>query len=255
MINCKVVGEGKTTLVLLHGFCENNTCFDEQVLLLKDHCKIILPDLPGFGKSNTYDGVSIASMAKDLALLLKFLKVEKCVLLGHSMGGYVTLSFAQQFPELLKGFGLLHSTATSDSQERIEKRNQVVKFINTFGKEKYIASFIPLLFSEENQKEPYVQKAVESAKSSSTEGIINAAMAMRDRIDLTQVLVQTELPIYFGIGAKDALIPQELMLSQAASCEKAYLTIFNDSAHMAMQEEPHTLAEDILKYLKTFDLI
>jgi pimeloyl-ACP methyl ester carboxylesterase len=78
---------------------------------------------------------------------------------------------------------------------------------------------------------------------------------MRDRIDLTQVLVQTELPIYFGIGAKDALIPQELMLSQAASCEKAYLTIFNDSAHMAMQEEPHTLAEDILKYLKTFDLI
>ncbi len=254
-MNCKVVGDGNTTLVLLHGFCENNTCFDEQVLLLKDHCKIILPDLPGFGQSNTYEGVSIASMAKDLASMLKFLNIEKCVIIGHSMGGYVTLSFAQQFPELLKGFGLLHSIATSDTPERIEKRNQVVKFINTFGKEKYVDSFIPGLFSPENQDQAYVSKAIATAKTSSTEGIINAALAMRDRLDLTQLLVQTKLPVYFGIGAKDALIPKELMLSQAASCEKAYLTVFNDSAHMAMQEEPQTLAEDILKYLKTFDLI
>lgn len=255
MINCKIIGEGSTPLVLLHGFCENNTCFNEQVLLFKDHCKIILPDIPGFGNSETYQGLSIPSIAKDIYELLLFLKVEKCVMIGHSMGGYITLEFAQKYPQMLSGFGLLHSTATADTSERKEKRNQVIKFIETHGKDKYIENFIPELFDTDNQSKPFVMEAVKEAKTSSTQGIIHAAIAMRERDDLRHVLVQTELPVFFGIGAEDKLIPEELMLSQAASCNKAYISIFSKSAHMAMQEEPEKLGSEILKYLKTFDLI
>jgi pimeloyl-ACP methyl ester carboxylesterase len=255
MMHCKIIGEGKTTLVLLHGFCENNTCFNEQVLLFKDHCKIILPDLPGFGLSKLKHEMSLAQMAEELKNLLEFLKVKNCIMLGHSMGGYLTLSFAKQYPEMLKGFGLIHSTAFADSEERKEKRNQVIGFIEKFGKEKYIENFIPGLFTEENQKKSIANTAIQSALTSSSEGIINAAKAMRDREDTSQVLVQTELPIFFGIGKNDPIIAHEVMLGQAALCKIAFIGLYHKSSHMAMAEEPDTLAHDILKYLKRFELI
>ena len=255
MLNCKIIGEGKTNLVLLHGFCENNTCFDKQVLLFKDHCKVIIPDLPGFGQSDTYDNLSISSMAKDIHSLLLFLQIKDCIMIGHSMGGYVTLSFEQQFPEMLLGFGLLHSTAAEDSAERKEKRNQVVNFLRSQGKKAYIENFIPGLYSAENRSKSYVREAIEVGLNTEVDGIIHAALAMRDRPDLQTLLGQTEKPVYFGIGEKDELIPSDIMLHQAASCEKAFLTLFENTAHMAMEEEPEKLSSSILKYLQTFNFI
>jgi pimeloyl-ACP methyl ester carboxylesterase len=255
MLNCKIIGEGKTTLVLLHGFCENNTCFDEQVLLFKDHCKVIVPDLPGFGLSDIDEHVSIQSMAKDIYELLRFLQVKNCVMIGHSMGGYVTLAFEQQFPEMLLGFGLLHSTAAADSEERKAKRNQVVKFIQSQGKQAYVDNFIPGLFTKENQEKPYVKQAVSIAANTQENGIIYAALAMRDRPDLQHLLVQTEKPVFFGVGNHDEIIPANTMISQAATCKSAYLSIFKNTAHMAMQEEPTLLANAVLSYLKEFNWI
>src|ERR1043166_2890153 len=93
-------------LVLLHGFCENHACFTNQARFLQDHFQVITLDLPGFGESSPLPHWSMESMAEELNRFLDELHVESCILFGHSMGGYITLAFAEQFPGRLKGFGL-----------------------------------------------------------------------------------------------------------------------------------------------------
>jgi pimeloyl-ACP methyl ester carboxylesterase len=255
MLNYKVHGNGSTCLVLLHGFCENNTCFDEQVLLFKDHCKVLVPDLPGFGKSGVEPNITMAAMAREVKHLLDALQIETCVMLGHSMGGYVSLEFAHQFPQKLKGLGLIHSTALADSEERKAKRDQVVEFIRSHGKEAYVKNFIPGLFKESNRQEAYVAKAIQEAIAGPEEGIITAALGMKERLAHRALLVQTELPVFFGIGAYDELIPKEAMLNLASLCQQAEICLLENSGHMAMQEEPVVLAKAVLKYLSNFKLL
>lgn len=255
MLNYKVHGNGTTSLVLLHGFCENNTCFDEQVLLFKDHCKVLVPDLPGFGKSGVEPNINMAAMAREVKNLLDALQIETCVMLGHSMGGYVSLEFAHQFPQKLKGLGLIHSTALADTEERKAKRDQVVQFIRSHGKEAYVKNFIPGLFKESNRQEAYVAKAIQEAMAAPEEGMIAAALGMKDRKDHREYLVQTELPVFFGIGVYDELIPKEAMLNLESLCQQAEICLLENSGHMAMQEEPNVLAEAILNYLHNFKLL
>src|SRR5687768_2464498 len=111
-------GEG-IPVVLLHGFGEDRRVFENQIAFLKDHCRLIVPDLPGSGKSGVLNGeeVSMISYADCVHALLQHEKIARCILLGHSMGGYITLAFAKKYGEELMGFGLLHSTAFADNEE------------------------------------------------------------------------------------------------------------------------------------------
>jgi pimeloyl-ACP methyl ester carboxylesterase len=129
MLHHQISGNTKDTIVLVHGFCENHTCFNYIVSLLSSKFKIICPDLPGFGKSKLLENTSMDEMADCLKELLDNLSISKCVMLGHSKGGYVSLAFANKYPEFLSAIGLLHSTALADSAERLEKRKQIIKFI------------------------------------------------------------------------------------------------------------------------------
>ena len=122
-ISYSVQGKGKP-VVLLHGFGEDSSIWDQQVLFLKEHCLLIVPDLPGSGKSDLLklkvepDPISIDDYADCIYSLLQHEAIPFCIMLGHSMGGYITLAFAEKYPLLLEGFGLIHSTAYADSEEK-----------------------------------------------------------------------------------------------------------------------------------------
>jgi pimeloyl-ACP methyl ester carboxylesterase len=253
MLHYLTEGAGDINLVLLHGYCENNTCFNEQVLFFKDHCKVITIDLPGFGKSKAITGISIDGMAQEVKKVLDGLNLNHCVLMGHSMGGYVALAFAELFPEFLRGLGLIHSTAVADTPERKLKRNQVIDFITKHGKEPFLETFIPALFKEPASKE-HTQVAVREALVSSTDGIIEAAKAMRDRPDRTHILSKLTIPVFFAVGKYDSLIPEQAMFEQAASCQIAHIAYLSNSAHMGMVEEAALLNEKMLVFLMDFCL-
>ncbi len=133
-------GSAGQTLVMVHGYCENNTCFNEQVLFFKASCQVITVDLPGFGLSETDPEVTMDKMAAAIKEVLDHLNISRCMMMGHSMGGYVTMAFADLYPQMLAGFGLIHSVATPDNEERKEKRKQVIALIEKSGKEVYILS-------------------------------------------------------------------------------------------------------------------
>lgn len=116
-------------MVLLHGFGEDSQIWNTQVSFLQEHCQLLVPDLPGSGKSllltnknNASNVVSIEDYADVIAALLAAEKITSSIMLGHSMGGYITLAFAEKYPDKLQSFGLVHSTAFADNEEKSHAR-------------------------------------------------------------------------------------------------------------------------------------
>jgi pimeloyl-ACP methyl ester carboxylesterase len=248
MIHYLSEGSGNTTLVLLHGFCENNTCLKRQVLFFKDHCKVIVPDLPGFGKSDVIGESTMESMADEVYEVLLHENVSECIMIGHSMGGYVTLAFAEKYSRLLKGFGLLHSTANPDTDERLEKRKQVISFIETNGLHPYLQNFIPTLFSKTAHKVE-VDFIISEAMKGPKEGIIEAIRAMMKRPDRKGVLKEVSVPVLFVAGEYDQLVPSSDLFLQASMCKVSHIVYLNNAAHMGMIEDPENLNKELQKFI------
>ena len=251
MLHYLCQGLGKQTLVLIHGYCENNTCFNEQVLFFTGNRKVITIDLPGFGESEAIANVSMEIMASEVKNVLDHLQVEKCVMMGHSMGGYVTLAFAELYPEILEGFGLIHSVASADNTDRKEKRKQVIEFVKKHGSEPYVKNFIPDLFAPQNKEKPFVAAFIKQGLTSSADGIIAAAQAMMNRPDRIHVLQNTKLPVFFGIGKLDTLIPEKTMFLQASYCIQSQICYLKNSGHLGMVEESDSLNKGILSFCES----
>lgn len=114
----KVSGTG-TPIVLIHGFCENSSIWKDLEKVLSDNYQVISVDLPGFGQSPLDNSdLTLDNVATILHDFLKQLKISSCFMIGHSLGGYITLSFAKKYSDMLLGFGLFHSTTFADSEEK-----------------------------------------------------------------------------------------------------------------------------------------
>jgi pimeloyl-ACP methyl ester carboxylesterase len=251
MLHATIAGSGPT-LVLLHGFCETNTCFNKQVLLLnKQGIRTVCIDLPGFGTSSHIICSSVDEMAEAVHKTLFNLNIHSCVMLGHSMGGYVSLAVAKKFPELLCGIGLLHSTALPDSAERKGKRDQAIAFIKTHGIDVFVSNFIPPLFAPEFADKQAVDLAISQAKHTSVDGLCGALEAMKKRDDSSVFVAETDLPILYIAGAHDNLIPENDILKQAATLKNGDYYLLRNSGHMGMIEEPDTCADYIARFVKS----
>lgn len=237
-----------TTIVLLHGFCENSTCFSEQVFFLKEHFSVITPDLPGSGNSAPTDQTSMQSMADDVYRLLKEEKISSCVMIGHSMGGYVTLAFAKKYGEMLNGFGLLHSTANADSDERKQKRDQAIRVIEEKGSDMYVENFIPPLFAPSFKNSKVINDLITQGKKTSVKGLTQALSAMKTREESISFLQETTIPVLFCAGKYDSIIPEFDMLHQASLCRQSEIIYLDQSGHMGYIEEAKKCAEGIVSF-------
>ena len=248
MLYHHITGNSMHTIVLVHGFCENHSCFNSILPSLGKHYKVICPDLPGFGKSDCAENTSMEVMADCLKELLDSLNISKCVMLGHSMGGYVILAFANKYPEYLSALGLMHSTAVADDAERLEKRKQVINFIAKNGKEVYINNFIPTLFRDKDIHKVACDRLIEEAKSGPQQGFLEAVKAMMIRRNQEDFLMKSDLSIFFAVGKYDSLIPEIDMLKQASTCKQSEICYLEQTAHCGMLEEPEKLSNAIIKF-------
>lgn len=112
---------------------KDGTVWNNQVDFLKDKFRIIIPDLPGSGKSELIENSSLEDMAEVLHQIIHEEDIDHCVMIGHSMGGYITLAFAEMYWNHLTAFGLFHSSAYADSKEKITTRQKGIEFINEHG--------------------------------------------------------------------------------------------------------------------------
>jgi pimeloyl-ACP methyl ester carboxylesterase len=222
-----IEGQG-SAVVLLHGFLEDHHIWDSFAEKLSKNHTVISIDLPGFGQSSVFNEThSMTFMANAVYYVLIEENISNCVMVGHSMGGYVTLAFADLYPDKLTGIVLFHSQAGSDNEEGKLNRDRTIKIIKS-DRLGFINSFIPSLFAEKNKNkyEDEINLLRKKANNISPDGVIAALAGMRDRNDQSELLKKIELPVLFIIGKQDSRIPLEVIIPQlslAANCEAVIL--------------------------------
>ena len=252
----QITGSGKP-VVLIHGFPEDGTIWDKQTDYLKDKFQLIVPDLPGSGKSALTagrEGTSFWTMdffAECIKNILDHEAITNPCMIGHSMGGYITLAFAERYASQLKAIGLFHSTAYADSEEKKQTRQKSIVFIEKHGTAKFLEQSTPNLFSEKFKKNnpEIVQELIARYTNFSPEALVNYYKAMMQRPDRTHILKTFPRPVLFIIGEHDSVIPLQQGLQQSYMPHIAHLLILKDSGHMGMLEEPDRCNAFLEKFL------
>ena len=247
-IHYQDLGEGPE-LVLLHGYCEHSSVWDPIIEDLSSDFRLLIPDLPGFGKSAPLQNFNLNDVSIALKSWLDSVQVAEPVMIGHSLGGYVTLAFEELFPEFNNRFGLFHSTATADSEEKKKTRTGVADFIARNGGPKFIEGLAPAPFKKENTSEPYFHQFKAMALKSSEESIVNYSIAMRDRPDRRAILNSSQKPVLFIAGKYDNVVPHELSISQTQGQDHIQLFTLEESGHMGMYEQPDASIRAIRQFM------
>ena len=233
-----VTGQGKP-VVFIHGVPADGSLWINQSAILANRYQLIIPDLPGSGKSDLTGDVSIDAMADIIKYILDTEDTGEAVIIGHSMGGYVAVAFADKFPEAIKALGLFHSSAYADSEEKKASRKKNIGFIQQHGSYEFIKQSTPGLFSDDfktNHKE-VVDGIIEKYKNFNPDSLAAYQQAMMDRTDRRKVLEQIAGPVLFVIGTQDKAIPLEDSMQQCHIPSLSYIHILKHSGHMGMLEE------------------
>ncbi len=232
-------GKGKP-IVLLHGYLESLEIWNDFSIELSNSFRVIAFDIPGHGKSDLLsEKHSMNMLAETIYYALKKLDIKKCFMLGHSMGGYVTLMFHKLFPEMLSGFSLFHSHPFADLKETINKRLREIELVKD-GKKDLIATFnTPYAFANDNIQ--LFQKEIETAKKialkTSEQGIIANLHAMMNRPDLSESLKKTQVPFLYIVGKKDNYIDFKSVVPKINIPLNSELHSLEKSGHMGFIEE------------------
>lgn len=237
-------------VVLLHGFTEDASIWTAYAALLSKQFTVLTPDLPGHGQSEAWDKPhTMEEQADMLRELLALHNISEVVLIGHSMGGYVAMAFAEAYPDSLKGLCLFHSSAQCDSPQVIANRDKTIEIVkkNKFG---FLAQFIPDLFAPENRKafENKIKILTDKALAMKPEGIINAIEGMKLRPNRLLVLENIKVPVLFVAGKKDSRVPIENVLLQLALPRHAEALILGNTGHMGYIEAK----EEVLRTFNNF---
>jgi pimeloyl-ACP methyl ester carboxylesterase len=234
-------GEGKV-VVLLHGFLEDHSIWNSFAKKLSSQNKVIAIDLPGFGKSSVFNNIhSMQFMANAVYYVLIEENIDHCVMVGHSMGGYITLAFAKLYPKKVTGIILFHSHAAADDDEGKKIRDRTINVVQR-DRLGYINSFIPLMFAGKNVKtfEDEIDHLRKYASNTTREGVIAALAGMRDREDMLGFLKNLEIPVFFIIGKQDSRIPMQKIMTQLEAPRNCEALIVDDVGHVGFIE-----AEDL----------
>lgn len=243
--------EGKgTAVVLLHGFLENKTMWKAFLPELSKKYRVITVDLLGHGETECLGYVhAMEDQADVLFALLMHLKIRKVVLVGHSMGGYVALAFAELYPDYMKGLFLLNSTSRADSDERKMNRDRAIVCVKqNYGA--FVSMSIANLFSEDNHERLAVEieKVKVQALKTPLQGIVAALEGMKIRKDREVILHFAPYPMQLVLGQKDGVLHYEDSLEQIEGT-KVELTTFPDG-HMSHIENEAALMKVLLNFLK-----
>ena len=237
-------------LVLLHGFGEDGTVWKHQVLEFQEKYRLIVPDLPGSGLS-PLSVITMETLAAQIKSLLDHEKIHRACVVGHSMGGYVALAFAEAYPGMLRGLGLFHSTAKADSPEKQQARKKGISFIRENGSAPFLKQSTPNLFAEKYKLENpgEVSALIQRGASFNPDSLIAYYEAMLRRPDRTKVLLDLRKPLLLIAGALDTAIPLPESLSQAALADTTYFHILEEAAHMGMWESKERAGQALSQYL------
>ncbi len=246
--------KNKPTVVLIHGFLETSEIWDGFRELLAKKFRVISVDLPGHGKSELYsEPFSMCKYAESVKFIIDFEKISSVFLIGHSMGGYVAMAFAEKYMNKLSALSLFHSVPYNDTDEKKAKRNEMLEKIAKGYKNELITNHFHSVYYEANigkfKKE--IQDGIYNAMQMTDENIKASILTMRDRNDRAEILKRLRVPFLYIIGKKDNFIPFST-LDEIAMPEKSSVLVLENTGHMGMTEEGKKSVEFIIDFYENF---
>lgn len=239
-------------VVFVHGFPLDRTIWNPLVPFLKDHALLILPDLRGFGKTAMPEGADPFSMrvlADDILALADRLELEKVVLVGHSMGGYVSLAFAHAYPQRLAGLGLVSTQAAADTPEKRQGRKKTADAVRRKGVARALDGMAQKLTTDSDLVEPIAALINQQNPAAVTA----ALMAMAERPDSMENLANISVPSVVISGMEDATIPLERSQEMNQLLGWSWLVEIPGGGHMPMMEYPEQVADALHRFLNTVE--
>ncbi|MBH5320015.1 alpha/beta hydrolase [Paenibacillus sp. GSMTC-2017] len=241
------------TLVLLHGYCGSSAYWDKVVGNIASTVRVIAPDARGHGSSSAPNDetYSMELFAEDLSQLLDHLGVTNAIVLGHSLGGYITLAFADKYSNSLSAFGLIHSTPLPDGETAKENRDKAIAAIGQKGVATFVDGLVPKLFATDriDGLQPELARSKEIGYGTSQHGAVATARGMKERMDRSDIIKGSKLPILLVAGAKDNVIPAVSTFS--ANNDDTRKVELEEAGHMSMMECGHQLSEEILSFIRS----
>jgi pimeloyl-ACP methyl ester carboxylesterase len=195
--------------------------------------------------------MSIEGLSEVLHSIIHEENMDTCTMIGHSMGGYITLAFAEKYWNHLEQFGLVHSTAYADNEEKKSTRKKGIEFIKEHGAFEFLKTTTPNLFSEKSklQLKQTIENFIESLSGFSENALTSYYTAMINRPDRTSVLKNSTHPVLIVAGENDNAVPLEDILQQSHLSQTSQFLILKNSGHMGMLEEPVLLNKILIDFL------
>lgn len=241
-------------MVLIHAFPLHSGMWDEQIEALKDRWRVIAPDLTGFGAAGAPDdptAYSVEAYADEVAALLADQGVERVVIGGLSIGGYVTFSFLRRHRNLVAGAILADTRAAADSAEVAARRVAQQRQVAESGAAELIENSLDNLLSDDTKQ--HRPEVVERARNLMIEnppaGLIGGIDAMRRRPDAVDELAGIDVPVLVIVGAADKTSPPEVAADMAARLPDARLEVIPGAGHLSNLEAPEAFNAALISFL------
>lgn len=236
----------KGIIVCLHGFGEDHRVWDDFIPTYTWPFSVVSPDYAGWE-----DCQNMSEYAQKIALALP--KNKAWHLIGHSMGGYIALAIAKEFPEQVKSVVMLNSTVMADSEEKKLNRNKTMEFLQKLGTKAFIGPFVSNLFSVDfvQQNPEVIKSLINRYQELPASGLIAASKAMRDRPASLDFLASTSIPFLFIHGDMDALVPLEDAEKAAKLSSIHQLIRIPNAGHQAAYEAPELVHLAIIKFINS----
>lgn len=246
-------GKGEKVILLLHGYLESIDVWEEFAGHLASEFRVVGFDIPGHGISEVAGEVHTMEMMADVAAdLLRRCEIEKCVAVGHSMGGYVALALAEKYPRMLAGLVLLHSTPDGETEEKRKNRQREIELVRA-NKKELLARIDPeKIFAPDNRKKfrQVIDQLGETVMLTEDEGIIALLNGMMTRKDTNETLRKLAVPQLLIFGNKDEIIPEEAARLIIRSQPQAEVLWLENSGHMGFVEEEKRVADSVEEFAR-----
>lgn len=239
-------------IVLLHGFIESMEIWEDYANALSKKYRIVCIDLPGHGKSENIGYVhTMELMADCVKEVLRALQITKCIMIGHSLGGYVTLAFAEKYEDNLRGFVLFHSHAAPDPEAKKKDRDKAIQVVKR-NPVVLINELVPNLFAPENREKfsNEIEKIKKIARTMTRRGIVNCLEGMKDRVDRQEILKNAQAPVLFILGVKDPVMNYESLKPQARLSDHIQLHSLEEAGHMGFIEAKEECYREIKGFIR-----
>lgn len=239
-------------LLLIHGFPLSRRIWYPQIRGLSNDFRLIAPDLRGFGESDAPDGAySIDLFADDMIGLLDHLGLDRVVICGMSMGGYVAMNMLDRYPERVRAACFMVTRGAADDEAGKERRKTLAREVLSQGPQIVIDAFSRVLFSSTagDDEAAVITEVCRIMANTPSAGLAGGLLAMKDRQDYTGKLAGFNIPSLVIGAANDLAIPPAESRTIAELLPDARLAIIPDAGHMAGMENPAAVNRELREFL------